>query len=45
VQIAEDPVLDTPHRLRYYDIMFLSRAAIMQSEIDRFMAVARGQRH
>lgn len=45
LSIAADRELDTPDRVREVANQVLSRAAIMQSEIDRFMAVARGKRH
>jgi uncharacterized protein YpuA (DUF1002 family) len=43
--IAADRGFETPDRVRDIANQVLSRAAIMESEIDRFMAVARGQRH
>jgi hypothetical protein len=43
--IAADRAFETPDRVRDIANQVLSRAAIMQSEIDRFMAVARGHRH
>ena len=45
LSIAADRSLETPDRVRDIANQVLSRACIMQSEIDRFMAVARGQRH
>ena len=43
--IAADRRFETPDRVRDIANQVLSRAAIMESDIDRFMAVARGQRH
>jgi hypothetical protein len=43
--IAADHMPETPDRVRTIANQVLSRASIMQGEIDRFMAVARGQRH
>lgn len=45
LSIAADRTGETPDRVREVANQVLSRASIMQSEIDRFMAVARGQRH
>lgn len=45
LSIAADRTLETPDRVRDIANQVLSRAAIMQSEIDRFMTVARGQLH
>jgi len=45
LSIAADRTLETPDRVREVANQVLSRACIMQGEIDRFMAVARGQRH
>jgi hypothetical protein len=43
--VAADQIPETPDRVRAIANQVLSRASIMQGEIDRFMAVARGQRH
>ena len=45
LSIAADRTLDTPDRVREIANQVLSRACIMQGEIDRFMTVARGHRH
>jgi uncharacterized protein YpuA (DUF1002 family) len=45
LSIAADRSGETPDRVRDVANQVLSRASIMQSEIDRFMVVARGQRH
>ena len=45
LSLAADRSLETPDRVREIANQVLSRASIMQSEIDRFMTVARGQRH
>jgi hypothetical protein len=45
LSLAADRTLETPDRVRDVASQVLSRAALMQGEIDRFMAVARGQRH
>jgi chemotaxis regulatin CheY-phosphate phosphatase CheZ len=45
LSVAADRSLETPDRVRDIANQVLSRACIMQSEIDRFMKVARGQRH
>jgi len=45
LSIAADRTLETPDQVRDIANQVLSRASIMQGEIDRFMAVARGQRH
>ncbi|MEZ5830476.1 MAG: hypothetical protein R3D05_04805 [Dongiaceae bacterium] len=45
LSLAADRTLETPDQVRDIANQVLSRAAIMQSEIDRFMAVARGHRH
>ena len=45
LSIAADRTLETPDRVREVANQVLSRASIMQGEIDRFMKVARGQRH
>jgi hypothetical protein len=45
LSLAADRTLQTPDRVRDIANQVLSRASIMQGEIDRFMAVARGQRH
>ena len=45
LSIAADRTFETPDQVREVANQVLSRACIMQSEIDRFMAVARGQRH
>lgn len=45
LSITADRSLETPDRVREIANQVLSRASIMQSEIDRFMTVARGQRH
>jgi len=43
--IAADRTPETPDRVRDIANQVLSRASIMQGEIDRFMKVAHGQRH
>jgi len=45
LSIAADRTQETPDRVRDVANQVLARACIMQGEIDRFMAVARGQRH
>lgn len=45
LSIAADRTPETPDRVRDIANQVLSRASIMQGEIDRFMQVARGQRH
>jgi len=45
LSIAADRTFEPPDRVRDIANQVLSRASIMQSEIDRFMTVARGQRH
>lgn len=45
LSIAADRTPQTPDRVRDIANQVLSRASIMQGEIDRFMKVARGQRH
>lgn len=45
LSIAAERNLDTPDRVREIAQQVLTRAQIMQSEIDRFLAVARGQRN
>jgi hypothetical protein len=45
LSIAADRSLETPDRVRDIANQVLARASIMQGEIDRFMKVARGQRH
>ena len=45
LQIAADRTYETPDRVRDIANQVLARASIMQGEIDRFMAVARSQRH
>jgi hypothetical protein len=45
LSLASDRTMATPDQVRDIANQVLSRASIMQSEIDRFMAVARGQRH
>jgi hypothetical protein len=43
LSIAADRNLETPDRVREIAGQVLARAQIMQNEIDRFLAVARGQ--
>ena len=43
--IAADRSLETPDRVRDIANQVLSRASIMQGEIDRFMKVARRRRY
>jgi hypothetical protein len=43
--IAAERTLETPDRVRDIANQVLSRAAIMQNEIDRFRAVAHGRTH
>ncbi|WP_119302173.1 hypothetical protein [Dongia deserti] len=43
--VAADRTMETPDRVRDIANHVLARASIMQGEIDRFMKVARGQRH
>jgi hypothetical protein len=43
--IAADRTIETPDRVRDIANQVLSRAAIMQNEIDRFRAVAHGRTH
>jgi hypothetical protein len=45
LSIAADRTSETPDRVRDVANQVLARASVMQGEIDRFMAVARGQRH
>lgn len=45
LSIAADRTPDTPDRVREIANQVLARAQIMQNEIDRFLAVARGQQH
>jgi hypothetical protein len=45
LSIAADRTGQTPDLVRDIANQVLSRASLMQSEIDRFMTVARGQRH
>ena len=45
LSIAADRTQETPDRVRDVANQVLARACIMQGEIDRFMVVARGQRH
>ena len=45
LSVAADRNLETPDRVREIANQVLSRAAIMHNEINRFMLVARGQRH
>ena len=42
---AADRTFETPDRVREIANQVLSRAAIMQNEIDRFRAVAHGRTH
>lgn len=45
LSVAADRDLETPDRVREIANQVLSRAQIMQNEIDRFLAVAKGQQH
>lgn len=45
LSIAADRTPETPDRVREIANQVLARAQIMQNEIDRFLAVARGQQH
>jgi hypothetical protein len=45
LSIAADRTPETPDRVRDVANQVLARAQIMQNEIDRFLAVARGQQH
>jgi hypothetical protein len=45
LSIAADRNEQTPDRVREIANQVLARAQIMQNEIDRFLAVARGQQH
>ena len=45
LSVAADRTFETPDRVRDIANQVLARASIMQGEIDRFMKVARGQRH
>jgi uncharacterized protein YpuA (DUF1002 family) len=45
LSIAADRTFETPDRVRDIANQVLARASVMQGEINRFMAVARGQRH
>ena len=45
LSIAADRTFETPDRVRDIANQVLARASVMQGEIDRFMAVARSQRH
>ena len=45
LSIAADRTEDTPDRVREIANQVLARAQIMQNEIDRFLAVARGKQH
>lgn len=45
LSIAADRDQQTPDRVREVANQVLARAQIMQNEIDRFLAVARGQSH
>ena len=45
LSIAADRTPETPDHVRDIANQVLARASIMQGEIDRFMKVARGQRH
>lgn len=45
LSVAADRTLETPDRVRDIANQVLSRAVIMQNEIDRFRAVAHGRTH